>query len=110
MSDQNKGEERRRFKRIPVDFPASYEIHGTTVYAWALNACNEGMMVESFMSLDMALHLLDRLKEGGRERLFLEFTHRGTRRAEAEIRHFHLHFLGGRLCRSQLGFFVPKIH
>ena len=109
MSDRNTGEERRKFRRIPVDFPASYEIHGTTVYGWALNACNEGMLVESFMSLDMALHLLDRLKKEGGKRLFLEFTHRGPHRAEAEMKHFHLHFLGRRLCRSQLGFFMPKI-
>jgi len=109
VAGQNMTDERRRFKRVPVDFPAAFDVHGTPVPGWALNACNEGMMVESVMSLDMALHILYRLKKSGRDHLFLEFSHKGTHRTEAEIKHIHLQFLGGRLCRSQIGFFIPRI-
>jgi len=109
MAGQNPNDERRKFRRVPVGFPTAYTVHGTIIPGWALNACNEGMMVESFMSLDMALHILYWLKKRGTNHLVLEFTHKGTYRTEAEIKHFHLQFLGRTLCRSQIGFFMPKI-
>lgn len=104
MTRQEKSDERRKTRRVPVDFPVTVEIHGTPVSGWALNACNSGMMVQSFMTLDMALHVLHRLKKNGMERLFLEFTHKEPCRTQADLRHFHLEFLGSRLCRSRAGF------
>ena len=103
-ANHDTSDDRRKSRRVPVDFPVTLEIHGTPVSGWAMNACNNGMMVQSFMTLDMALHVLNRLKKDGTERLFLEFTHKEPCRTQAELRHFHLEFLGARLCRSRAGF------
>lgn len=101
--------ERRKYKRVSIELPVTYKIRGTTVLGRTVNACNEGMMVESYVGLNTALQVLGILKKKRRYRLGIEFTHKKTYRTEAEIRHFHLDFSGNEPCRSVVGFFVPKI-
>jgi len=101
--------ERRKYKRVLIEFPVTYKIRGTTVMGRAMNACNEGMMVESYVGLKTAFQILGMLRKKRRHRLSVEFTHKKTYRAEAEIRHFHLDFSGNERCRSVVGFFMPGI-
>ena len=103
------GKERRKYRRVSIDFPVSYKIHGTMVLGRAMDASNEGMKVESYLPLKTALRILGGLKRKRKYRLNLEFTYRRTYRTQGEIRHFHLDFSGNEPCRSVLGFFVPKI-
>jgi len=109
MARLDTADERRKYKRVLVDFPATYQVHGMPVSGRAFNACNRGMLIESLMSLDMAIHILYRLKKSGINHFVLGFTLKETYWAEAELRHFHLRFLGDRLCKSRLGFFISKI-
>jgi len=101
--------ERRKHKRVAVDFPVTYKIWGTTVRGRALNACNEGMMVESSLDLEMARKILEVIGKNGENRLEVEFTYRKPYRAEAEIRHFRLAPSGPTRYRSEVGLFMPRI-
>ncbi|MBW2059226.1 MAG: hypothetical protein JRH07_11535 [Deltaproteobacteria bacterium] len=101
--------ERRRFKRVSIEFPVSYKIRGTTILGRAINACNQGMMVESYVGVKTALQILGMMKKKRRSRVGLEFTHKKTYRTEAEIRHFHFDFSGSEPCRSVVGFYMPEI-
>lgn len=101
--------ERRRYKRVSVEFPVTYKIRGTTVLGRAVNACNEGMMVESYLALKTALQILEILKKKRRYQLRIEFTHKRSYRTEGEIRHFHLDFSGIEPCRSLVGFCIPRM-
>jgi hypothetical protein len=109
MAVEKGGGERRKYKRVPVEFPVTYRIRGTTILGRAVNACNEGMMVESYLALKTAFQILGILKKKRRYRLRIEFTHKRTYRTEGEIRHFHLDFSGIEPCRSSVGFFIPKM-
>jgi len=102
--------ERRKYKRVSVDFPVVYRIQGVTVMGKAVNASNEGMMVESHIGLENALRIVQILANRQRLTLDLQFTYKNRGfRTEAEMKHFHLHFLGKEPCRSELGVFMPKI-
>lgn len=102
-------DERRKYKRVLIEFPVTYKIRGTTILGRAMNASNEGMMVESYLALKTALQILEILSKKRMYRLNIEFTHKKTYRTEAEIKHFHLDFSGNEPCRSVVGFFMPKI-
>jgi hypothetical protein len=101
--------ERRKHKRVPVDFTVTYRVWGTTVTGRALNACNEGMMVESSLDFAVARQILDVLGKNGNNRLQVEFTYKKAYRTEAEIRHFRLAPNGPANYRSEVGFFIPRI-
>jgi hypothetical protein len=109
MAVGNQNDERRKYKRVLVEFPVTYKIRRTTILGRALNASNEGMMVESYLDLKTALRILGALKKKRKYRLNIEFTYKKTYRTEAEVRHFHLDFSGKEPCRSVFGFFTPKI-
>lgn len=109
MAEEERGGERRRYKRVAVEFPVTYKIRGSTILGRSVNACNEGMMVESNVALKTAFQILGILRRKRRPRLKIEFTHKRTYRTEGEIRHFHLDFSGTEPCRSLVGFFIPKI-
>jgi hypothetical protein len=109
MAPEVNHDDRRKHRRVSVDFPVTYKIRGTTILGRATNASNEGMLVESFLALKTALHILGILKKKRRPRLNVEFTYKKAYQAEAEIRHVHLDFSGNEPCRSMVGFFMPKI-
>jgi hypothetical protein len=110
MVEGSVGGERRKYKRVSVDFPVVYRIHGMRFMGKAVNASNEGMMIESYLGLGAALSLLQILANRREYRTNLQFTYKGKGfRTEAEIRHLHLHFFGKEPCKSELGLFAPKM-
>ncbi len=103
-------EDRRKYKRVAVDFPVVFKISRRSVLGKAVNACNEGMMVESNLPLETAVKILKTLAKKRDHRLDVRFTHnKKPYRPEAEIRHFHLDLFGNGMCRSVAGFFMPTI-
>jgi hypothetical protein len=109
MAVEDWTDERRKYKRVAVEFPVTYKIRGRTILGRAVNACNAGMMVESYLGLGMAFRILGALRKKRGHRVRIEFTHKKTYRIEGEIRHFHLDFSGNEPCRSVVGFFLPLI-
>jgi hypothetical protein len=109
MAQTGRSEERRRYKRISAGFPVSYRVKGTTIMGKAINACNEGILVESHLDLKTAFQIVGMLRKKRRQRFKIEFSHKQTYKTEGEIRHFHLDFSGTEPCRSLAGFFVPKM-
>jgi hypothetical protein len=109
MSAVERNNERRKYRRVPVDFPVTYRIRGTTVLGRALDGCNEGLLVESRLALKTALQILGIVKRKRQYRLRIEFSHKKAFRIEGEIRHFHLDFSGNEPCRFVVGFFLPVI-
>jgi hypothetical protein len=102
--------DRRRHKRVPVDFPVVCKFQGKTVLGQAVNACNEGILVESYVGLEPALHLLKNLANNGKQNVGLRFGYKmKAYRTSAELKHCRLHFLGTEVLRAELGFFVPKM-
>ena len=103
-------ESRRKYERVSVDFPVVYRIKNMNILGRAMNASNEGMMVESYLSLKTAEQILQFWDKNRGYKLNMRFTYRSKAyRPEAEIRHFHLDFLGKERCRYLAGFFIPKI-
>ncbi len=103
-------ENRRKYKRVAVDFPVVFKINRRSVLGKALNACNEGMMVESNLPLETAVQILKTLAKKKSRKLDVRFTYnKKTYRPEAEIKHFHLDLFGNGMCRSVAGFFMPTI-
>jgi hypothetical protein len=109
MAAGESSEERRKYKRVPVEFPVTYKIRGTTILGRSVNACNEGLMVESNVALKTAFQILGILRKKRKSRLRLDFTHKKPYRTEGEIRHFHLDYSGIEPCRSLVGFFIPSL-
>jgi hypothetical protein len=102
--------ERRKHKRVAVDFPVVYRLDGKRILGKAVNACNEGLMVESYFGFDAARHLLQNLTTNQEPLVGLQFAYRRRGfRTEGEIRHFCLRFSGAGSFRAELGLFVPKI-
>jgi hypothetical protein len=101
---------RRRYRRVSTDFPVVYRIQGTSLLGKVVNACNEGMMVESYLGPEAALRILQILACETGNNVDLKFTYKNKAyRAEGEMKHFHLQFFGREPFRAQLGFFLPQI-
>jgi hypothetical protein len=102
--------ERRKHKRVSVDFPVTYRLQGTSFLGKAVNASNEGMMVESYLGPEAALRILQSLAYETGNNAELKFTYKNKAyRAEGEMKHCHLEFFGREPFRAQLGLFLPKI-
>jgi hypothetical protein len=102
--------ERRKYKRVAVDFPVLYTIEEINVLGKALNACNEGLMVECYLPIETAGQILWILGNKLGNNIDLQFTYKNKAyRSEAEIMHFHLDFIRNKQCRSVAGIFMPRI-
>ena len=103
------GNERRKYKRVPVDFPVFYRIQKMTVLGKAVNASKKGMMVESYLALETAGQILRTLANERGHSVDLQFTYKKKAyRPRVEIRHFHLDFSGKQPCRAVAGFSLSK--
>jgi hypothetical protein len=103
-------EDRRRYTRVSVDFPVVYRIKTRNFLGRAINVCREGMMIESYLSLETAHQILQSLTKNRGYKLGVRFMHKNKAyRPEGEIKHFHLDFLGNERCRYLAGFFIPKM-
>jgi hypothetical protein len=102
--------DRRKYVRVPVDFPVAYIFKGKRLLGKAINASNEGMMIDSFLGLDSASRILRTLLAKNRDDVDLKFTFGNVPyRTQGEMRHFRLHFFGREPLRVEMGFFIPKM-
>jgi hypothetical protein len=109
MTDQETTSDRRKHERISVEFPLSYKIGRKTLGGSTVNVCNEGILVESFLSSKTALKIFKTLKKQPSYRLEVEFSYEGnTDLRDVEIKHFHLEFIGSEAYRFTVGFYLPK--
>lgn len=109
MAEEGTVTERRKHERFPVEFPLNYKIGGETLGGSTVNVCNEGILVESFLSSKMALKIFKALKKRPDSRLEVEFTYEGnTDLRDVEIKHFHLDFSGCEAFRFTVGFYLPR--
>jgi hypothetical protein len=100
----------RRYERSWIEFPVVYTIGKITLTGSTVNACNEGIMVESYLSSKTAFKVFRILNKNPGYRLEMEYTYEGnTFLRDAEIRHFHVDFSGGEPYRITLGFWIPKL-
>ena len=110
MPEEDEDTEQRRYERVWVEFPVVYKIAGNTLTGSTVNASNEGMMIESFLSSKTALKIFKILNKKPGYRLEVRYTYREhTYLREAEIKHFHLDFSGSEPYRYTAGFWIPKI-
>ena len=109
MLEGNGITERRKHERFVVEFPLSYKIGGKTLGGSTVNVCNEGILVESFLSSETALEIFKTLKRKPNHRLAIEFSYEGsTDLRDVEIKHFHLDFSGSEAYRLTVGFYLPR--
>lgn len=109
MAEEGKNEQ-RKYERSWVEFPVIYKIGRNTLTGSTVNACNEGILVESYLSSKTALRIFKILNKKSVYRLELEYTYEGnTYLRDAEIKHFHLDFSGSEPYRFTVGFCIPKI-
>lgn len=109
MGEEGLVTERRKHERFPVEFPLSYKIGGKTLGGSTVNVCNEGILVESFLSSKTALKVFKTLEKNPNHRLEVEFTYDGnTDLRDVEIKHFHLDFSGSEAYRLTVGFHLPR--
>ena len=110
MAEERMGTEQRQYERVEVEFPVVYNIGKNTVTGSTLNACNEGILVESYLSSKTALKIFKTLNKNPEYWLEVEYTYEGnTYRRNAQIRHFHSDFSGYEPYRFRVGFYIPKI-
>ena len=103
------GSDRRRCKRVPVDFTVVSLFPKETISGQALNGCNEGLMVEYYLSSGAASTIIETLSDR-LSKVALQFTHnKRAFRAEGEPRHFHLDHPGDYIHRIKIGFFIRKM-
>ena len=101
--------DQREYERIWVEIPVIYRIGRTTITGSTVNACNEGFMVESYVSSKSASKIFSILRKRPRYRLKLKYTNKGaTYLRKAEIKHFHFDFSGDEPYRFTVGFWIPK--
>ncbi len=109
MVERSISTERRKHDRVPVELPLSYKIGKKTLIGNTVNACDEGIMVESYLSSKAAFKIFKALERVPDYRLGVEFIYEGnTDRRDAEIKHFHLDFSGSAAYRLTVGFWLPK--
>ena len=105
MAQNDAGIERRKQQRLSVEFPLSYKIGRKTLIGCAVNASNQGMMIESFLSSRMALEMFKMLGKMPSYRLEVEFSYEGNiDLRDAVIKHFHFDFAGYEAYRFTIGF------
>jgi len=109
MALENISDDRRKHKRVAVDFPVVCRIRETPVLGWSVNACNRGLMVRSYLPLKSVIRILGILNKNRSCPVELEFPLRRNYRAEAQIKHFHLEISSGDRCLSLIGLHLSRI-
>jgi hypothetical protein len=101
--------DQRGYERTWVEVPVIYRIGRTTITGSSVNACNEGFMVESYLSSKTASKVFRILRKEPKYRLKLKYTYKGaTYLRKAEVKHFHFDFSGDEPYRFTVGFWIPK--
>ena len=101
--------DQRGYERTWVEVPVIYRIGRMTITGSSVNACNEGFMVESYLSSKTASKVFRILRKEPKYRLKLKYTYKGaTYLRKAEVKHFHFDFSGDEPYRFTVGFWIPK--
>ena len=102
--------DQRKNRRFWIEFPVMYRIGGKRYTGSTINACNEGMMVESSLALKDVNKVFKILIKARHNHVDLEYIYKDKAwRRKAEIKHFHLDFSGTQSYRLTLGFFIPRM-
>jgi hypothetical protein len=101
--------DRRKYQRTLVDFPVVLRIAGKTVLGQAVNGCNEGLLVESYLGLRAGYEVVGMLFDRPLNAALQFTTDKKAYKTNGELRHFHLDYLGGDKCKVTTGFFIPSM-
>ncbi len=110
MAEELTASEQRKYDRLWIESPVVYRIGRNTLTGSMVNACNEGIFVESYLSSKTTLRVFKILNRKPEYRLEVKYSF-GTKTylRDAEIKHFHLDFSGKDPYRFTVGFWIPKI-
>ncbi|NIQ38958.1 MAG: hypothetical protein GTN81_10265 [Proteobacteria bacterium] len=110
MVEEGAGTEQRKYERLWIESPVVYKIGRNTLTGSMVNACNEGILVESYLSSKTASKVFRILNRKPAHRLEMTYSLEGkTYLRDAEIRHFHLDYSGKDPYRLTVGFWIPKV-
>ena len=111
MAEESPSAEQRGYERFVVEVPVSFRIGGIDLSGTTVNASDEGMLVEFYLSSKAALTIFKTLNKKPNHRLEVEYLYEQERYVrEAEITHFQLIFPGSEPYRFKVGFWIPKEH
>ncbi len=103
-------DEQRKYETIRTEWPVVYEIGSNTLTGSTVNVCNEGMMVESYLSTRTVWKVFKILHKKSEYRLVVKYAYKGnTYFRNAEVKHFYLDFSVGEPYRFTVGFWIPNI-
>jgi len=109
MAEESPNTEQRKYERFMVEIPVSFNIGGVNLAGVTVNAGDEGMLAEFYLSPKDALTIFKILNKKPNYRLEVEYIYEEEHYIrEAEITHFQLIFLGNEPYRFKVGFLIPK--
>ena len=109
MVEEGIAPERRKHERFQVEFPLRFKIGRKTLTGSTVNACDEGMLVESSVSSRTALRIFKTLRNRPNYRLKVEFAfEQDVYLRDVEVKHFRLDFSGSEPYRFRVGFWFPR--
>ncbi len=110
MAEELTASEQRKYDRLWIESPVVYRIGRNILTGSMVNASNEGILVESYLSSKTVLRVFKILNRKPEYRLEVKYSlGPKTYRRDAEIKHFHLDFSGKDPYRFTVGFWIPKI-
>ena len=102
--------EQREQERTWVEFPVTYKIGRCKITGSTVNACSQGMMVESYLSSRSAARVFKILRKKPNYHLKLNYEYKGSsHQRPAEVKHFHFDFSGSEPYRFTAGFRMRSI-
>jgi hypothetical protein len=100
--------ERRKHQRFQVKHSMSFKIGRKTLTGRTVNACDQGMLVESSVSSRTALKIFKMFRDRPNYRSEAEFTFgQDVYLRDVEVKHFRFDFSGSEPYRLSLGFWLP---
>jgi hypothetical protein len=110
MAEDRNDTEQRKHERLWVEFPVVYKIGRHTLTGSTVNASNEGILVESYLSSKTAFKIFKILNKKPAYHLTAEYTvGEKTYRRDAVVKHFHADFSGAQPYRFTVGLWIPRI-
>jgi hypothetical protein len=102
--------EQREHERVWVEFPVTYKVGRCKITGSTVNACGEGMMVESYLSSRSAARVFKILRKKPNYHVELSYEYKGNaHQRTAEVKHFHFDFSGSEPYRFTAGFRIRTI-
>ena len=102
--------EQREHERFKVEFPLTYKLGKILLTGSTVDACNQGIRIESYVSPKKAPKVFKMLYKNPRYKLEIEYVYEGKSYVrDAEVRHFEVAYSGSGSYRFTIGFFIPRI-